>query len=507
MTYKIKSLEKLKIEVKKLKNKKKKIVLCHGVFDLLHIGHIKHFEQAKKQGEILVVSITPDKYVNKGPQRPAFSERQRLDALAALQIIDYVCLNTTQTATNVIYKIKPNIYCKGPDYKKFRNDLSGEIKNELKAIKKVNGKIFFTKDETYSSGKLINKYSNIFTQKQKNFLNKIKRKYSFNKIKILIDKLKTLKVLVIGETIIDQYVFCDALGKSGKEPILVLREMESEEYLGGAAAICRHLSSFCKNVTLLSMIGEKKEYLKKIKTNLPKNIFFEYINKKNSPTIVKKRYLDHVGNNKVIGVYKINDENLADKDENNFHQKLKYLLPKHDLVIVSDYGHGLISKASAKIIKNKSKYLALNAQINAANIGYHSMRKYFNTHCVIINEKEIRHEMRDKNSDIKKLMKSISNIQKIKNVIVTRGDNGSIIFDKSKNSFIECDAYAEKKVDKIGAGDTMLSLVALCLKSNFDKGLALLIGSLAAAQSVEGIGNKEAIKKIKILKTLENILK
>ena len=137
--------------------------------------------------------------------------------------------------------------------------------------------------------------------------------------------MKTLKVLVIGETIIDQYVFCDALGKSGKEPILVLREMESEEYLGGAAAICRHLSSFCKNVTLLSMIGEKKEYLKKIKTNLPKNIFFEYINKKNSPTIVKKRYLDHVGNNKVIGVYKINDENLADKDENNFHQKLKYL--------------------------------------------------------------------------------------------------------------------------------------------------------------------------------------
>ena len=506
MNNKIKNLDKLKLEINKIRQKQK-IVLCHGVFDLLHVGHIKHFKEAKQNGDILVVSLTPDIYVNKGPQRPAFSEDLRLEAIAALELVDYVCLNTTPTALNVINKIKPDIYCKGPDYKQFQNDLSGEIKNEVKAIKKIRGKIVFTKDISFSSGKLINQYSNIFTQKQKNYLNKIKKNYSFHKIKTLIENFKANKVLVIGETIIDQYVFCDALGKSGKEPILVLREIESEEYLGGALAICRHLSPFCKNISLLSMVGEKKEYLKKIKSSLPNNISFNYINKKNSPTILKKRYLDHVGNNKVIGVYKINDENLSINDEKSFHKKLNYLIPKHDLIIVSDYGHGLISSKSAKIIRSKSKYLAVNAQINAANIGYHSMRKYFNTDCVIINEKEIRHEMRDKNNDIKRLMKSISNTQKIKNVIVTRGNNGSIIYNRLKKKYIECDAYAKKIVDKIGAGDSMLSLVALCLKNNFDKGLALLVGSLAAAQSVEGIGNKNAINKIKILKTLENILK
>jgi rfaE bifunctional protein nucleotidyltransferase chain/domain len=212
MNNKIKNLDKLKLEINKIRQKQK-IVLCHGVFDLLHVGHIKHFKEAKQNGDILVVSLTPDIYVNKGPQRPAFSEDLRLEAIAALELVDYVCLNTTSTALNVINKIKPDIYCKGPDYKQFQNDLSGEIKNETRAIKKIRGKIVFTKDVSFSSGKLINQYSNIFTQKQKNYLNKIKKNYSFHKIKTLIENFKANKVLVIGETIIDQYVFCDALGK------------------------------------------------------------------------------------------------------------------------------------------------------------------------------------------------------------------------------------------------------------------------------------------------------
>ena len=77
--------------------------------------------------------------------------------------------------------------------------------------------------------------------------------------KIQLEKIKKLKVLIIGETIIDQYIFCEALGKSGKEPILVLRDLETQKYLGGALAIARHLSDFCNNVSLLSFLGEDNE--------------------------------------------------------------------------------------------------------------------------------------------------------------------------------------------------------------------------------------------------------
>ena len=177
------------------------------------------------------------------------------------------------------------------------------------------------------------------------------------------------------------------------------------------------------------------------------------------------------------------------------------------MVIVSDYGHGLISKKSANLICKKSKFLALIAQVNASNIGFHTIRNYNNFNTLLINEKEIRHEMRDKISKLEVLMSSLSKEKNIKNLIVTRGGNGAILYYKKNNKFYYVGAYASKIVDKIGAGDTMLSLIGPCLQSNIDSDTTLLISSLAATQSVESMGNKKSISKITILKTLENILK
>jgi len=125
------------------KKKSKTIVLCHGVFDLLHIGHIKHLEKARGQGDKLIVTLTSDRYVNKGPGRPVFNENLRCEAIAALDVVDYVAINDSPTAVNPIKVLKPNIYCKGTDYKNFADDITGEIKNELKEIKKNKRKNFF----------------------------------------------------------------------------------------------------------------------------------------------------------------------------------------------------------------------------------------------------------------------------------------------------------------------------------------------------------------------------
>ena len=147
--------------------------------------------------------------------------------------------------------------------------------------------------------------------------------------------------------------------------------------------------------------------------------------------------------------------------------------------MLTDYGHGLISDKSAKSICKKSLFLALNAQVNASNIGYHTMDKYNNVACVVINETELRHETRNKSSPIKLLMKK----------------------------YYSSVAFASKIVDKVGAGDAMLAAVSLCLKKNFDKNFSLLVASLAAAQSVETIGNSVPINKNKILKSIQYLLK
>ena len=187
-----------------------------------------------------------------------------------------------------------------------------------------------------------------------------------------------------------------------------------------------------------------------------------------------------------------------------FHQCTRSCLLGQSLVILC------LEKSKERrspLIQKLSKYLALNAQVNAANIGYHSMRNYKNVDCVIINEKEIRHELRDRDGNVKDLMVRLSREQNIKNLVVTSGILGSTLYNKKEKKFSNCEAFAKFSVDKIGAGDAMLSLVALSLKNQTTKDFSLLVGSLAAAQSVSVIGNKETIIKSKILKSLESILK
>ena len=490
----------------KYKIKNKKIVQCHGVFDLLHIGHLKHFETAKKQGDILIVSVTPDQYIDKGFNRPFFKNQQRLESLSSISDINYVVLNNSSTAVNIINKIKPNFFCKGPDYKNQKNDITGQIKNEISAVKKNGGKIIITKDKTYSSSSILNDIDPSFNLDQKAFIKKIKNETQLTNFSTQIKKLENLKVLVIGETIIDKYVFCEALGKSGKEPHLVLRDLYEETYLGGVIAIAKNISSFCKKVTVLSCLGKDKK-LNLIKKKLSKNISFKYLIKSNSPTIVKKRYIEHISKNKVLGVYSLNDQLLNSKEELSFSKMILKEIKKYDVVVVSDYGHGLITNHAAKLIYKNAKFLALNAQVNAANIGYHTIQKYNNVDCVVMNEQELRQELRNKNEKVENLAKKLAKILNIKNLVITRGSSGAFLLDSKTQNIFYSPAFAAKVVDKVGAGDTMLSIISLLIKLKSQHLHSLFLGSLAGAISVEGLSNKVPLNKAKLFKYMEHILK
>ena len=126
---------------------------------------------------------------------------------------------------------------------------------------------------------MINRSTDFYSQRQKKIIKKINKSSDFTKIKRIIDDFSKLKILVIGETIIDQYSFCEAIGKSGKEPMLVLKEVKQDQYLGGVLNIARNLSELSKKITVISMIGEKKDYLYDIKKNLTKNIKLRFVYK------------------------------------------------------------------------------------------------------------------------------------------------------------------------------------------------------------------------------------
>lgn len=504
---KVINISNLKKLADQLKKNKKKIVLCHGVFDLVHIGHLEYFKSSKKLGDILIVSVTKGKFVNKGPNRPYNSDQDRVKFLSSLEIVDYVVLNTTPTAVNIIKKLKPNIYSKGPDYKNINKDITGEIKNEIKAVKQANGKIVFTNDRSFSSSKILNSFSENLDENQNKFLNELKSKFDISYINRQLEKVKLLKISILGEIILDKYIFCETIGKSGKEPHLVLKELSEEKYLGGSGSIANNVALFSQNINLVSYLGKKNNQINFIKKKISNKVKSFFIFKKNSPTIEKKRYIDQINNSKILGVYNINDESLNINEEKKLTKLLKNKLNKSDLIITSDYGHGLIDHKLAEYLSNKKIYLALNAQLNAFNIGYHSLAKYNNINFLIINEAELRHEIRDKSSSVDVLIKKLNKIIRIDNLVITRGIKGAIFYTKKNKRKIYCPAFAKNIVDKVGAGDAMLSVMSLLCKVGCDPMVSIFLGSLAAAQNVEQLNNSKILNKNKMIQYANYMMK
>ena len=233
MKKKLHLLNDLKIISKDLKIKGYKIVLCHGVFDLIHIGHIKHLKNAKQINSKLIVSVTNDKFIRKGTNRPIFDIDKRTEVLSSLEFVDYVCISNDNDAISVIKAIKPDFYIKGIEYKDAKKDITGKILHEINMVKKFGGIIKFTNDLTFSSSKIINSIGIALNSEQKKFVNSIKNKYSIDYITSKLNYASSYSVVAIGESIIDQYNFCEVLGKSGKESFLSFKELKSEKYLGG----------------------------------------------------------------------------------------------------------------------------------------------------------------------------------------------------------------------------------------------------------------------------------
>jgi rfaE bifunctional protein kinase chain/domain/rfaE bifunctional protein nucleotidyltransferase chain/domain len=503
---KIKELEELAKILAGQRSKGKKIVQCHGVFDLLHIGHIRHFEQAKTHGDILVVTVTQDKYVNKGPHRPAFPENLRAESVAALDCVDYVAINNWPTSVEAIKLLKPNFYAKGSEYRDARKDMTGKITDEEAAVKSVKGKVVFTEDITFSSSSLLNKYLPAFPKEITDYLTGFTGRYSEADILKYMEKARKLKVLVVGEAIIDEYQYCESIGKSTKEPALVAQFQTAEKYAGGILAVANHLANFSDNVGMLTFLGDNDSQEDFVRSNVNEKVAKEFFYKKDSPTIVKRRFVESYLLTKLFEIYVINAEELGAKENKEFCRKLKALLPQYDIVIVVDYGHGMMTEEARDILCKQAKFLAVNTQSNAGNRGFNTIYKYRRADFVTIAEHEIRLEFRNLKGNLKEMVEALSEKMGNCTVIVTRGKYGSLCYSP-KEGFFEVPAFAQQVVDRIGAGDALLSLTSLCVAQKAPIEVVGFIGNVVGAEAVMTVGNKTPIDRVSLLKHIVSLLK
>ena len=506
MKSKVRSLEQMAAASAKARAAGRRVVQCHGVFDLLHLGHIRHLNAARAMGDLLFVTLTPDRFVNKGPRRPCFNDAFRAEALAALDCVDLVAVNRWPTSVEAIGMIRPSVYVKGSDYRRAKDDVTGGIKREEAAVRTAGGRLAFTDDIIFSSTSLLNQNLSSFPPAVNAYLVGFRRRHGLVGALKPLSEARKLKVLVIGEAIIDEYVYCEAIGKSSKEPTLVLRQCEREAFVGGSLAVANHVAGLGAKVRLVTFLGSQNSHLAFIKKKLRPNVSTRFLYRKDAPTIVKRRYVEQYHFTKMLEIYEINDAVMSGHDDRAVRSVLSRELPRYDVVIVVDYGHGMLSEKTIRLICRKAKYLAINAQSNAGNLGYHTIDRYPRADLACLTENEMRMEARDRRGDMRLLVPAFSKRTGFSRLIVTRGKYGCLGYDR-RTGFVDVPAVAGQILDRVGAGDAFLSVAALCDRLGAPLEVSGLIGNAAGARAVATVGNRDFIEKAALIKHLESLLK
>ena len=308
---KIHDLEMLEISlIQSLNSKNQVIGLCHGVFDVLHEGHFRHINKAKDLCDFLIVSLTSDDFVKKGPGRPINSLYSRAYQIASLASVDLVVLNNNETSVPVLNKIKPNLYFKGSDYNVSSNlgeaDTSGNLEREINELAKYNGKLFFTNEKSHSSSSIIQEMGLLnINDDFKGSIRLLKSKYSLEEIFFYLDEMQKLKVLIYGEAIFDAFIDCDALGKSAKNPLVAFREVSRDVQAGGVLAVAKTISNLIgkENTTVITYLNEE-DVVELKSLNYPIDILSPLIISKSEKVTTRKiRYIDRLSGTFIFEKY------------------------------------------------------------------------------------------------------------------------------------------------------------------------------------------------------------
>jgi len=474
--------------------KNQRVGLCHGVFDVLHFGHSIHFAEAKKYCDILIVSLTVDKFVKKGPLQPFFNSLERANFLLSIKYVDFVYISNSETGEEAINLFEPDYYIKGIDYINKYNDIN--LNNEKKACKKNKTKIIFTKTTKYSSTKIFNNYFNSNSEKKLRIIKKIKNNYSISEINNIFNKISEKTFILTGEPIIDKYQYIDVLGTSTKSPIITSNYVRDEFHLGGTLAAANMISNFSKKVIFL--FPGKKKISSKILKKIHSNVEIENYNL-NFEIPIKTRFVTNIRKNKMFQINRINRFNPNKFFFYNYLKKINFYQKKYPTLIF-DFGLGLFSKKS--INKLNCKKIYLNVQSNSNNYGFNLFSKYKNFSYLSVNLREFELNFAKKIDDYKEIKFLSKDIKK--NFSVTLGEKGSILINKK--NFFYCPNFYPNAIDTTGCGDAYFIMTSLLISMGYKDELVPFLGNIFAGLHSRNFGNSRFPTRDELLKSVDSIL-
>jgi len=483
-----------------LRQQGRRLVLCHGIFDLLHPGYIVHLEEARALGDVLVVSLTADKFVNKGPGRPLCKEQLRARTLAALSCVDYVVVTSFPSASGPLEAIRPDIYCLGKDYEinVHKNDF---LQKDLATAAKIGAAVRYVGSVVFSATKLLNQHFEHLPAGVKDFCHALAREFSMKDFREAVESFSALKVLVIGDTIFDRYSFLKVQGLTSKNRIISGCYLREETQCGGALAVFRHVRQFTHHVRFLSLLGAEpwvdpflREYVAPEEDKCIRDPAFT--------TIIKQRYVEPMMEGKELSkLFSVNyiDARAPGPDiQHRLAARIREEMAGADVVMLLDFGHGMMQEPIRQLVQDTAPLLTLNCQTNSNNHGFNIIsRQYRRADAFTLDEQEMMlscgHRHLDLRAELLKLRESLAS----RYAWLTRGSVQTIGLRDEAES--QCPPLETEVVDTIGAGDAFFSLAALAAARQLPIALATFLGQLAGAQAVKIIGNQHPISKQALL--------
>jgi bifunctional ADP-heptose synthase (sugar kinase/adenylyltransferase) len=337
------------------------------------------------------------------------------------------------------------------------------------------------------------------------FLEDFRARHAPGVVRDALAALRPLKVLVIGEAIIDEYSYCVPLGKAPKEPVISTRHVRLERHAGGALACANHVAGFCGEVDLVTGLGGEDPEEAFIRGRLKPNVRPRFIVREGAPTIIKRRYVSEPGLLKLFEVAVMDDTPLPAALEDQMLAHLETALPAYDLVIVTDYGHGFLGPRTVDLLAARARYLAVNTQANPGNLGFHVITRYPRADYLCIDEGEARLATRDRWSPLAEVAGALRARVKCSAMSVTRAQQGVLMSGPDGTAW-EVPALTRDVVDRMGAGDAYLALSSPCAAAGLPLDVVALMGSAAGGLAVRIVGNRSSVEPAAVERLLAELL-
>jgi bifunctional ADP-heptose synthase (sugar kinase/adenylyltransferase) len=425
--------------------------------------------------------------------------------------VDFVVLSEAPTAIPLLDIIRPDVYVKGREFEEEGSDVTGHIDAERSHVEKLGGEVRFTSDAlVFSSTRLLNNNMPVFSDEVKDYIKEFLSRYSFSDIQALVERFSRLKVLVVGDIIFDEYVYCNTQGLISKDFAVSTRYQREERYLGGSLAVARHLSTFCGVTAVCSMMGSERHLHTRIINELGGELLLNLHTNEVYQTPVKRRYLQKYGQrneyNKLFSVnYILDSGRFAEVNRSGFIDALAKNLPNYDVVFVADYGHGLIDKAVMDVLQHRAPFLMLNCQTNSSNTGENIITKYEKADAFTLDERELKYAFNYSDKRHDHYLKQLRGRLSASLGWLTIGSYGAMFVDKTDNTEI-APALTLNVIDTIGAGDAFFAMAGLCAAAEAPAEVGALLGNIAGALAANNLGNSQALAKGTFVKYASTVM-